>query len=149
FVLAAMQVPDSRITSLLLERLEYDAQDSAVCLGLHRDPAARPALEKLLEEVSQLAEPGLINADVEDALQRVSSTEPEPARPVFNIYEQYAEFTPPFFEVMDAEESLQWLASPDPRVRLAVAESLEEVDITDEVAASLPDLALAEADLTV
>lgn len=149
FVLAAMQVPDPRITSLLLERLEYDAQDTAVCLGLHRDPAARPALEKLLEEVSQLPEPGLIKADVEDALERVSSTEPEPARPVFNIYEQYTEFTPPFFEVMDAEESLQWLASPDPRVRLAVAESLEEVDITDEVAASLPGLALAEADLTV
>ncbi len=149
FVLAAMQVPDARITSLLLERLEYDAQDAAVCLGLHRDPATRPALEKLLEEVSQLPEPGLIKSDVEDALERVSSTEPTPPRPVYNIYEQYAEFTPPFFEVMEAEESLQWLASSDPRVRLAVADSLEEVDISDEVSASLPGLALAESDLTV
>ncbi|MDZ7637281.1 MAG: hypothetical protein U5J83_03365 [Bryobacterales bacterium] len=149
FVLAAMQIEDARITSLLLDRLEYDAQDAAVCLGLHRDPAARPALEKLLEEVSQLAEPGLIKTDVEDALERLSSEQPEPPRPVYNIYEQYAEFTPPFFEVMEAEESLQWLASPDTRVRLAVAESLEEVDISDDVAESLPGLAMAEVDLTV
>lgn len=149
FVLAAMQIRDERITKLLLDRLEYDAQDAAVCLGLHRDPAAKPALEKLLEEVSQLPDPGLIKSDVEEAIERVSSDEPEPERPPFNIYEQYAEFTPPFFEVMDAEESLQWLASPDRRVRLAVAESLEDVDISDEVAASLPGRALAETDLTV
>jgi HEAT repeat protein len=149
FVLAAMQIRDERITKLLLDRLEYDAQDAAVCLGLHRDPAAKPALEKLLEEVSQLPDPGLIKSDVEEAIERVSRDEPEPERPPFNIYEQYTEFTPPFFEVMDAEESLQWLASPDRRVRLAVAESLEDVDISDEVAASLPARALAEADLTV
>jgi HEAT repeat protein len=149
FVLAAMRIPDERITKLLLDRLEYDAQDAAVCLGLHGDPAAKPALEKLLDEVSQLPDPGLIKTDVEDAIERLSASEPEAERPVFNVYEQYTEFTPPFFEVMEAEESLQWLASPDPRVRLAVAESLEDVDISDEVAASLPGRALAEADLTV
>lgn len=149
FALAAMQSPDSRITTLLLDRLEYDAQDAAVCLGLHRDAAARPALEKLLAEVSGQPEAGLVKADIEEALDRLAVTEPAPARPVYNIYEQYAEFTPPFFEVMEADESLQWLASPDPRVRLAVADSLEEVDLPEKLAASLPGLALAESDLTV
>lgn len=149
FVLAAMQIVDSRITELLLSRLEYDAQDAAICLGLHRDPAAKPALEKLLDEVAVLPDPGLIKSDVEDALARLNSVEAEVQRPAFNIYEEYAEFTPPFFEVMEAKESLEWLASSDPRVRLAVAESLEDVDITEEIAATLPSLALAEEDLTV
>lgn len=149
FVLAAMQISDSRITALLLDRLEYDAQDAAVCLGLHGDPAARPALEKLLAEVSEQPNAEMLKADIEEAISRVSAAEAPPARPVFNIYEQYAAFTPPFFEVMDAEESLEWLASPDARVRLAVAESLEEADIVGTVAASLPARALAEPDLTV
>ncbi|MCZ2153519.1 MAG: hypothetical protein LC114_06400 [Bryobacterales bacterium] len=149
FVLAAMQIPDARITALLLDRLEYDAQDAAVCLGLHGDPEARPALERLLAEVSEQPNAELLKTDIEEAISRVSTHEAPPARPAYNIYDQYAAFTPPFFEVMDAEESLQWLASPDPRVRLAVAESLEEADISGAVAASLPERALAEPDLTV
>jgi hypothetical protein len=51
FVLAGLRVHDPRVLALLLDRLEYDAADGAFLLGLYGDPAARPALEKLLAEV--------------------------------------------------------------------------------------------------
>ncbi len=149
FLLAAMQLRDPRITELLLSRLEYDAQDAAICLGIHGDPAARPALEQLLAEVGGQPDAGLLKADVEEALSRLSeATEPSERIP-YNIYEQYDAFQPPYFEVMEAEESLAWLASPDPRVRAAVAESLDENDITQALAMELVGFALREEELAV
>ncbi len=148
FLLAAMPVRDPRITGMLLGRLEYDAQDAAICLGIHGDPAARPALQKLLEDVANQPDASILKTDVEEALTRLSD-EPEPPRAPFNAYEQYDAFQPPYFEVMEVEEALGWLASPDPRVREAVAESLDDEDISAAVASKVVGHALREQQLQV
>nr|MCU0227935.1 hypothetical protein [Bryobacterales bacterium] len=148
FLLAALPVRDPRITDVLLGRLEYDAQDAAICLGIHGDPAARPTLEKLLQDVASQPEAALLKTDVEEALTRLNDT-PETARAPFNIYEQYESFQPPYFEVMDVDEALTWFASPDARVRQAVAESLDDEDITAPVARQLVSYAEREEHLGV
>ena len=53
FLLAGLRVRDPRVLELLLDRLEYDAADGAFCLGLYGDPAAQPALEKMLGEIPE------------------------------------------------------------------------------------------------
>lgn len=143
FVLAALQIRDQRITDLLLERLNFDAHDAAICLGIHGDPQARPALEAMLAEVKDQPEAGMLKTDLEEALSRLSD-EPEEPLPAYNIYEHYDEFQPPYFEVMEPGEALSWLASPDPRVRVAVAESLDDQDISDSLALELVSHALRD-----
>lgn len=149
FLLAAMQLRDPRITDLLLNRLEYDAQDAAICLGIHGDPAARPALEKLLAEVQGQPEAELLKTDVEEALSRITEAAEPSERLPYNIYEHYDAFQPPYFEVMEPQESLAWLASPDPRVRVAVAEGLDHSEISDSLAKELVAYAQREEDLDV
>ena len=51
FLLAGLRIHDERVLAMLLDRLEYDAADGAFALGLYGDPAARPALEKMLAEI--------------------------------------------------------------------------------------------------
>ena len=51
FLLAGLRVHDPRVLALLLDRLQFDAADGALCLELYHDPAARPALEAMLAEV--------------------------------------------------------------------------------------------------
>lgn len=148
FLMAALPVRDPRITEVLLGRLEYDAQDAAICLGIHGDPAARPALEKLLEDVASQPEAALLKGDVEEALTRLTD-QPEGARAAFDIYAQYEPFQPPYFEVMEVEEALTWFASPDPMVRQAVAESLDDEDISAAVAKQLVSYAQREESMDV
>ena len=42
---------DPRVLALLLDRLQFDAGDGALCLELYHDSAARPALETMLAEI--------------------------------------------------------------------------------------------------
>lgn len=149
FVLAALQLPQPRITELLLGRLEYDAQDAAICLGIHGDIAAKPALEQLLDEVKDRPEAQLLKTDVEEALGRLGEPRDPAGRPVYNIYEHYDAFQPPFFEAMEPDESLAWLASSDPQVRLALAESIDDDVLEESVINTLIAHAGQEDDLAV
>jgi hypothetical protein len=149
FVLAALQSPDSRITAVLLDRLQFDAQDAAICLGIHGDPAAGDALRQLLDEVKDKPEAALLKSDLEETLARLQAGNASAAREPFDIYEHYDEFQPPFFEAMEPEEAFQWFASSDVRVRLAVAESIDEDNLSAEVAGKLLQTTLDEGDLAV
>ena len=67
FALAAFRIRDDRVLRILLDRLEYDTGDGALCLGLYGDPAARPALEKMLAEV----EDEHLKSDISDAMEQL------------------------------------------------------------------------------
>lgn len=149
FVLAAIQAPDPRITELLLGRLEYDAQDAAICLGLHGDPAAKPALERLLAEVKERPEAVTLRAEVEAAIEEVSKEREREERAPFNIYETCEEFQPPYFEVMEPAEAFQWIESPDPRVRRALADNIDDADLSESLVLELANRAATDEDLSV
>ena len=69
FLLAGLRVHDPRVLALLLDRLQFDAGDGALCLELYHDPAARPALETMLAEIP--AEEVELRRDLQHALEEL------------------------------------------------------------------------------
>ena len=69
FLLASLRVRDPRILAILLDRLEYDAGDGALSLGLYGDEAARPALEKVLAELPE--DDVHLRQDITDAIEQL------------------------------------------------------------------------------
>jgi hypothetical protein len=149
FLLAALQVKDSRITEVLIGRLEYDAQDAAICLGIHGDPAARPALEELLAEVEAQPDTELLRTDLKEALERLSEAREATEKLPFNLYDHCDEFQPLYFEVMEPQEIMGWLDSPDARVRQAAADSIEADELGESLILALADRATKDVDLGV
>jgi hypothetical protein len=133
FLLAGLQVRDPRVLALLLERLQFDAGDGALCLELYRDPAARPALETMLAEIP--AEEVELRRDLQHALDELGQPalsehdayEPTP----FDILAEYPKRELPAFDVLSQSERLQLIESPDADVRAAAAHSFfnQELDL--------------------
>ena len=111
FLLAGLRVHDPRVLALLLDRLEFDAADGALCLELYRDPAARPALETMLAEIPDgrgRAAPRS-SACARELDEPAPPYEPEP----FDILAEYPERELPAFEVLSEAERMELLESPD------------------------------------
>lgn len=119
FILAATRIPDPRILQILIDRLEYDASDGALSLGLYGDAAARPALEKMLAQIP--AEEVSMRRDFEDALDQLARPVEE-ASADFNIWEEYPERALPHFELLNEDERLGMLGSDSAEERAAAAE---------------------------
>ncbi len=87
FLLAGLGVRDPRVLAVLLDRLQFDAGDGALCLELYHDPAAKPALETMLAEIP--AEEIELRRDLQHALDELgepaASYEPIP----FDIFAEY------------------------------------------------------------
>ena len=98
FVLAGLRVRDPRVLQLLLDRLEYDAADGAFVLGLYGDPAARPALEKMLAEIEEGDTE--LRREIAYAIEQLDAPatqyEPEP----FDILAEYHERELPSYDVL-------------------------------------------------
>lgn len=110
FLLAGLSFQDPRILELLLERLEFDAADGAFALGVYRDPAARPALEKMLAEIP--AEDTELRREIAFALERLNEPRvPYEVEP-FDILREYPEHALPAFDLLTEPERLEMLASP-------------------------------------
>ncbi len=132
FLLANLKVRDSRVLDLLLERLEYDAADGAFCLGLYGDPAAKPALQKMLAEIPP--DDAELRREFEFALEQIdspqeskpeASLEPEP----FDIWALYPDEAPPPFEVLTSAEVLEMLESESAANRASAAESFRNREV--------------------
>ncbi len=123
-------VRDPRILDLLLDRLEYDMRDGALCLGLYGDPAAIPAIEKLLAEMP--SDNQLLFALNE--LKEPSKVEDEP----FDIWASYPEVSAPDFSVMDEPARLEILRTgSDASDRAEAAHSFFTDDMSDEAVTAL------------
>ena len=121
FILASLGVHDERILAILLERLEYDAIDGSVSLSLYADPAANPAIRKLLAEIPAA------DTHLRHALESAIAAIETPGEPVvsdaFDIWEDVAETAPPDFDLLEEDDRIEALSNPSAEYRAAAAHS--------------------------
>ncbi len=149
FLLAGLRIRDPRVLALLLERLEFDAADGAFCLGLYGDAAARPALEKMLAEVSaEDAEAGLdedeLEREISHAIEQLDAPEPQYQPEPFDILAEYPETQLPDVDVLTEPERLELLGSPDAAIRAEAAYSFFNLELHPKARGAL--LAMAKTD---
>jgi hypothetical protein len=142
FLLAGLRVRDPRILHLLMERLEYDAADGAFCLGLYGDPAARPALEKMLAEIP---EPDAeLRREFTFALAQLDApSEPYDPEP-FDILAEYPARALPEFEALTTAERLELLSCSDVEIRAEAAHSFFNAELPPGARAALFRLAQSD-----
>jgi hypothetical protein len=153
FLLAGLRIRDPRVRDLLLERLEFDAADGAFCLGLYGDPTTRPALEKMLAEVSSAPageddddDDGELRREISHALEALDAPEPQYNAEAFDILAEYPKKQLPEFDLLTEPERIELLASPDPEVRAEAAYSFFNAELHPKVRAILWEMARNDAD---
>ena len=144
FLLAGLRVHDPRVLSLLLDRLQFDAGDGALCLELYHDPAARPALETMLAEIP--AEEVELHRDLQHALEELDQPEPTYEPIPFDIMAEYPARELPAFEVLSESERMQLIESPDAETRAAAAHSYFNQELDPKTRAALFQLAQSDPD---
>jgi hypothetical protein len=147
FLLAGLRVHDPRVLAVLLDRLQFDAADGALCLELYHDPAARPALETMLAEIP--AEEIELRRDLQHALEQLDQPAP-PYEPIpFDIMEEYPKRQLPAFEVLSEAERLQLFDSVDAEIRASAAHSFFNQELDPKTRAALLRLAQSDPDAKV
>jgi hypothetical protein len=155
FLLAGLRIRDPRVLSALLDRLEYDAADGAFCLGLYGDPAARPALEKMLAEIPEApsgAPPEDVKSEAElrreisHAIEALDAPESQYTPEPFDILKEYPAVELPAVDVLSEEERSALLASPEASVRAEAAYSFFNHEVTPKVRAALLAMARGDSD---
>jgi len=150
FLLASLHARDERILKLLLERLEYDAADGAFCLGLYGDPASKPALEQLLEDIPQ--EDMELRREIQFAIDQIdspSSALSEIAPEPFDIFELYPERATPPLDILSEEERLEMLDAGSAELRPAAADTFRNRDLGKNARRRLMERAKSDPDSTV
>ena len=143
-MLGALRVRDPRVIRLLLDRLEYDAADGAFCLGLYGDPAAQPALEKMLAEVPEAEDD--LRREIAYALEQLKAPEPKYQPEPFDLFAEYPERELPPFEVLDEAERIQMLSSPEADIRAGAAHTFFNQELDKPSRDALFALATADPD---
>ena len=124
FLLAGLGVRDPRILNLLVERLEFDVSDAALCLEVYGDPAAIPPLEAILDKIPE--EDESLRHEVESAIESLRAERPAPSGPEdppdkFDIWDYYPDKDSPAFDVIPEEERLALLEHPSAELRAQAA----------------------------
>jgi len=148
FLLAGLRVRDERVRDLLLDRLEFDTADGAFCLGLYGDPSTKPALEKMLAEVSATPdeEEGELRREIAHAIEALDAPEPEYKSEPFDILAEYGKKELPEFDMLSEAERIELLTSPDPEIRAEAAYSFFNAELHPKVRAALWEMAHNDAD---
>lgn len=102
FALSAMRPRDPRVFQLLVDRLEYDMEDTALALGLYGDEAARPYLEKYRQEDPE-------NSFLRDAFEELGQNDTL-ERDAFNIWDAYPDTDTPDVSVLTEADRLELIA---------------------------------------
>lgn len=151
FLLAGLHVRDPRVLEVLLDRLQFDAADGALCLELYHDPAARPALETMLAEIpaEDASDHSELRRDLEHALQELDEPAPVYEPVPFDIMKEYPARELPAFEVLSEPERLKLIESPDPETRAGAAHSFFNQELDPRTRATLLRLAQSDPDANV
>ena len=147
FLLAGLHVRDPRIFELLLDRLEYDAADGAFVLGLYGDPAARPALEKMLAEIPE--EEVELRRELAHAIEQLSAPEAKYESEAFDILAEYPERELPSFDLLPERERLDLLKSDDALTRAGAAHSFFNDELDAKARTALFEVAHSDAEPSV
>jgi len=142
FLLAGLRQRHPRVLVVLLDRLEFDTADGAFLLGLYGDPAARPALEKILAEIPE--EDVELRREIQHALEQLEAPEPTYQPEPFDILAEYPERELPEFDLLPEAERLEMLGSPDALIRAGAAHSFFNAALSPKALAVL--LAAARSD---
>jgi HEAT repeat protein len=122
FILANLRIRDERILKILLDRLEYDLSDTAFLLGIYGDPAAKPALEAALQDLSE--SDSELMQEITDVIRGLDEPQPEsPEEEPFNIWDLYPEREDLPVDLLGEDSRTELLAHPSESVRAAAAAS--------------------------
>ncbi len=149
FLLAALNVRDPRVLKILTDRLEYDLSDATLCLDVYGDPAAIPALEKMLDQLPP--GDGSLTNELNSAIENLEKSKSAHGdeHHSFDIFEQYPEEASPAFDALTEADLLAMLESVSPKRRAEVAEGFFQMELSDQAKAKLFDLAQHDADANV
>ena len=146
FLLASFRALDPRILTILLDRLEYDAADGSISLGLYGDPAAKPALEKMLATVDP--KEASIVRDLTDAIEQLGRPVDEVAID-FDLWEEYPEKSSPHFELLEEEDRLSMLGSDSAEIRAEAVASFINRDLSELTLKRIFEMAKSDSDASV
>jgi hypothetical protein len=147
FLLASFRIHDPRVLEILLDRLEYDAGDGAICLGLYGDPAAKPAMEKLLVSLSE--DESHLRQDLLDATQQLGRPVEEDMPSPYDIWAEYPAKSGPAIEALTEQERISLLDSIDGEYRAVAAASWINRDLEPPIRRKLLERARTDEDVTV
>ena len=147
FVLAGLRIRDERVLKLLLDRLEYDTADGAFVLGLYGDPAAKPALEKMLGEVPE--EDAELHREIKYAIEQLDAPPTHYENEPFDILAEYPERELPAYDLLSEQERLELLKSEDTATRAGAAHSFFNAELSPKVKAVLFDVAKLDSEAVV
>lgn len=147
FLLAGLRIRDERVLQLLLDRLEFDAADGAFCLGLYGDPAAKPALEKMLGEIPE--EDVELRREISHAIETLAAPEPQYEPEPFDILARFPKTELPEFDVLDEAERTALLDSSDAKIRAAAARTFFNSEVKPKVRDKLFAMAKSDPDANV
>jgi HEAT repeat protein len=147
FILATFRIQDDRVLQILLDRLEYDAGDGAICLGVYGDPAAKPPLERLLDEVGD-SDPHL-KTDITGAIAELGRSVEDAFPDEFNIWDLYPEVAPPQFDMLNEADRIAMLNSESAAFRAQATSSFTNREFSDAARKRIFELARTDPDLDV
>lgn len=145
FLLAAFRIHDDRVLRILTDRIEFDAVDSAIALGLYGDARARPALEAL--RASAKEDEQYLVRNVDDALSELGRpVEDEEGLIEYNIFEDFSEEASPSFEDLEESDRVEYLDASDADYRLGAASSFVNQELSSPVVKILLERAKTDED---
>jgi len=146
FLLAALNVRDPRILKVLTDRLEYDLSDAALCLDVYGDPAAIPALEKMLAQLP--TEDLALASELTNAVENLQKPKPPHVdeHGAFDIFDLYPEEASPAFDALSEADLLAMLDSTSAKRRAEVAEGFFQAELSDQAKSKLFELAQHDPD---
>ena len=149
FILSGLGARDERVLKVLLDRLEYDATDGGLCLGLYGDPAAIPAIEKMIAELP--SDDRDLRRELQNAIEEIRSHDPNAGATAdaFDLFAGYPETAGPDFDALSGEDRLVLLAHESPELRAKAARSFFQQEYGVDVRARLLGMARGDADANV
>ncbi len=147
FALAALRVRDERILDLLLERLDFDAVDGAMNLALYGNPAAAPALRRILDATPE--SDTHIRTAIQAELRELENPVERIVDAPFDIWDDFPEKALPDFYLLGQEARLKALAHEDAEFRAGAAATFFNETYEDDVRAKLFEAARHDTDAAV
>lgn len=142
FLLAGLGVKDERIQRILLERLETEPADAAINLSLYGDKDLIPAMAARIERMGEDDEDA--KRELEYSMRNLEAPVVEDGHPPYDVFENFEDVASPVWDVLDAEEIVEFLQHPDAGVRREAAEALIDEEPDDDLLDAL--LGAAETD---